>query len=246
MKGLKTGGRQKGTPNKITAEVRDFLASLVSDNADLIQQDFRNMTTEQRMNFLPKILPYIVPKQKPVSDEEERQQASLDLRSIGNAAQAIMLWEKQQEQEERERAKAAAEEAAEEEREREIAVTQEIAKATTENVSPRTERKQETDQTEEQAARTARTAPVATSTSQEHAEPAFPSKQNQHQPNHEKQYTVTDEEYHEFMTLLCKDLEPYLQYNSLDEVDFEAIQRQKTAAEQANRANQSHPSDPSD
>ncbi len=246
MNKQKTGGRQKGTPNKITAEVREFLASLVSDNADLIQQDFRNMTTEQRMNFLPKILPYIVPKVKPISDEEERKQASLDMRSIGNTAQALMLWEKQQEQEEREREKEAAEKDAEEEREREIPVTQEKEIPTAENVSPRTERKQETAQNEEQAARPARTAPVATSPSQELAEPAFPSKQNQHKPNHEKQYTVTDEELHNFMTLLCKDLEPYLQYNSLDDVDFEAIQRQKYAAVQANRSNQSHPYDPSD
>ena len=45
--GQKTGGRQKGTPNKITAEVREFLTSLVFDNVDLILQDLRNMTTEE-------------------------------------------------------------------------------------------------------------------------------------------------------------------------------------------------------
>ena len=40
MKGLKTGGRQKGTPNKITAENREFLSNLFSENYELIQQDF--------------------------------------------------------------------------------------------------------------------------------------------------------------------------------------------------------------
>ena len=35
------------------------------------------------------------------------------------------------------------------------------------------------------------------------------------------------------MSLLCKDLEPYLKYNSLDEVDFEAIQKQKAEAKTA-------------
>ena len=30
MKGYKTGGRQKGTPNKITSEIRDRISVLVS------------------------------------------------------------------------------------------------------------------------------------------------------------------------------------------------------------------------
>ncbi len=253
MNGQKTGGRQKGTPNKVTTEVREFLASLVSDNFDLIQQDFRNMTTEQRMTFLPKILPYIVPKQKPVSEEEERKQASLDLKSIGKTAQALMFWEQQQEKEERESSKAAAEEAAEraiaEEEESEMPITeaQERAKATAEAVMPSNEREEvETPQPVDRAARPAQARPV-TAASRKYDEPASPTTQNQQQPQQEKQYTVTDEEYNEFMSLLCKDLEPYLQYNSLDEVDFEAIQRQKAAAAaQSNSSNQTSTSAPSD
>ncbi len=96
--GQKTGGRQKGTPNKITAEVREFLASLVFDNVDLIQQDLRNMTTEQRMNFLPKILPYIAPKVKPVSEEQKQERIAQQLHDYSALAQCICLWEQQQNQ----------------------------------------------------------------------------------------------------------------------------------------------------
>ena len=235
MKGQKTGGRQKGTPNKITNEVREFLATLVFDNFDLIQQDFRNMTTEQRMTFLPKILPYIVPKVKPVSEEEERKQASLDLRSIGNTAQALMFWEQQQEKEEREKAKAEAKEAAEraidtqETAEKTLAANEEMA-----NEMPGNQR-QETNTVHytEQPARPTQTTPATVNSPHQNRRTDSPSTQNNSQPQAEKQYTVTDEEYHEFMSLLCKDLEPYLKYNSLDEVDFEAIQRQKAAANAA-------------
>ena len=191
------------------------------------------MTTEQRMTFLPKILPYIVPKVKPVSDEEERKQASLDLRSIGNTAQALMFWEQQQEKEKREKAKAEAKEAAEKEK----AAAQEAAKRTIEEKAiemPGNQRQEtNTAQTVEQTDRPIQTTPATANPPHQNRRTDSPSTQNNSQPQAEKQYTVTDEEYNEFMSLLCKDLEPYLKYNSLDEVDFEAIQRQKAAANAA-------------
>ena len=94
--GQKTGGRQKGTPNKITAEIREFLASLVFDNMDLIRQDVRNMTPEQRASFLPKILPYIVPKQKPKTEKDEQDIACDHLKSFFNLAQIVNDWEQDQ------------------------------------------------------------------------------------------------------------------------------------------------------
>ncbi len=94
--GQKTGGRQKGTPNKITAEIREFLASLVFDNMDLIRQDVRNMTPEQRASFLPKILPYIAPKQKPKTEKDEQDIACDHLKSFLNLAQIVNDWEQDQ------------------------------------------------------------------------------------------------------------------------------------------------------
>ena len=96
MKGKKTGGRQKGTPNKITAEIREFLASLVFDNMDLIRQDVRNMTPEQRASFLPKILPYIVPKLKPKTEKNEQDIACDHVKSFLNLAQIVNGWEQNQ------------------------------------------------------------------------------------------------------------------------------------------------------
>ncbi len=96
MNGQKTGGRQKGTPNKITAEIREFLASLFFDNMDLIRQDVKDMTPEQRAVFLPKILPYIVPKQKPKTEKDEQDIACDHVKSFLNLAQIVNDWEQDQ------------------------------------------------------------------------------------------------------------------------------------------------------
>ena len=100
MKGQKTGGRQAGTPNKVTTEIRNFLSSLVFDNMDLITQDFRQLTTEQRMILLPKILPYIAPKMRPQTDDEQEKQERREqqLHEYRQHAEQIFNWVEQNQQ----------------------------------------------------------------------------------------------------------------------------------------------------
>ena len=95
MKRQKTGGRQKGTPNKMTAEKREFLGNLLSDNYDLIRQDFLNLDSYQRCNILVKILSYIMPKVQPVSETEEQKRAAEQLSLYGNIANKVFFWEQQ-------------------------------------------------------------------------------------------------------------------------------------------------------
>ena len=108
--GQKTGGRQKGTPNKMTAEKREFLGNLLRDNYELIQQDFLNLDSYQRCNILVKILPYIMPKVQPVSETEEQKRAAEQLKLYSNLADKVFFWEQQrqkqlQEQEEQQEQK---------------------------------------------------------------------------------------------------------------------------------------------
>ena len=95
MKGQKTGGRQKGTPNKITAEKREFLSNLFSENYELIQQDFLNLDSYQRCMVITKILPYILPKMQPVCETEEQKRAAEQLRLYSNIADIVFFWEQQ-------------------------------------------------------------------------------------------------------------------------------------------------------
>ena len=70
MKGKKTGGRQKGTPNKTTTSLRDWFLQLINDNRAKIQKDFEELDGKERLQWLEKILPYLLPKvQNPVEVE---------------------------------------------------------------------------------------------------------------------------------------------------------------------------------
>ena len=58
--GKKFGGRQKGTPNKITSEIRDKITLLVSGTIDSI--DVSSLTQFEKVKVLNTLCQYIVPK----------------------------------------------------------------------------------------------------------------------------------------------------------------------------------------
>ena len=56
----KTGGRQKGTPNKITSEIRDKISILVNGTIDSI--DINTLTHYQKVKLLNSLCQYVIPK----------------------------------------------------------------------------------------------------------------------------------------------------------------------------------------
>jgi len=62
MKGLKTGGRQKGTPNKLTSEIREKLNDFVFSEIELIIKNIDTIPIEKRLDFVSKVLPFVIPK----------------------------------------------------------------------------------------------------------------------------------------------------------------------------------------
>lgn len=58
----KTGGRAKGTPNKVSRPFRAFVASLLDENREQIEADLRAVTPAERLSFVVKVLPYLMPK----------------------------------------------------------------------------------------------------------------------------------------------------------------------------------------
>ena len=54
------GGRQKGTPNKITSEIRDKISILVSGTIDSI--DINTLTHYQKVKLLNSLCQYVIPK----------------------------------------------------------------------------------------------------------------------------------------------------------------------------------------
>ncbi len=68
MQGRKTGGRKKGTPNKVSGDMKAVLAAFCSDyyNSGEFLKDFLNLDPKDRLDIFTKILPYFTPKMQAV------------------------------------------------------------------------------------------------------------------------------------------------------------------------------------
>lgn len=63
----KTGGRAKGTPNKITGTLKDFVSGLIDDNREQMQKDLKALNPKDRLLVLEKFLQYTLPKQQAIT-----------------------------------------------------------------------------------------------------------------------------------------------------------------------------------
>ena len=66
-KGIKTGGREIGTPNKTTSELRKTLKHIVDDELQILQDNINELQPKERIDLLIKLLPYVMPKVQTVS-----------------------------------------------------------------------------------------------------------------------------------------------------------------------------------
>ena len=65
--GKKYGGRQKGTPNKLTKELRTLLKDIMYDELEQIQEHLGALNPKYRVELLIKLMPYILPKTTSIS-----------------------------------------------------------------------------------------------------------------------------------------------------------------------------------
>lgn len=65
--GKKYGGRKKGTPNKLTKELRVALKNILHNEIELLPNHFNKLEPKDRLELLIKLLPYAVPKVRPES-----------------------------------------------------------------------------------------------------------------------------------------------------------------------------------
>lgn len=66
----KFGGRQKGTENKLTSDIRKVLKHTISNELEMLPQLLENLSPVERLDYLIKILPYVLPKVNSVSPNE--------------------------------------------------------------------------------------------------------------------------------------------------------------------------------
>ena len=65
--GKKYGGRQKGTPNRMTKELRSVLKDILYQELEQIQEHLETLNPKERVELLIKLMPYALPKVTSVS-----------------------------------------------------------------------------------------------------------------------------------------------------------------------------------
>ena len=65
--GNKYGGRQKGTPNRVTKELRTLLKDILYQELEQVQERLELLEPKERIELLIKLMPYALPKVTSVS-----------------------------------------------------------------------------------------------------------------------------------------------------------------------------------
>lgn len=64
MKREKYGGRTIGTPNNISAEIREHFQNLISDNLEDLNNDLKSLEPLQRLKIIIELSKFVVPTLK--------------------------------------------------------------------------------------------------------------------------------------------------------------------------------------
>ena len=73
MKGKKTGGRKKGTPNKLTEDMRASLSHVLKDEISILPELLKELQPHHRANIILKLAQIIIP---PPSEQDEKKDLS--------------------------------------------------------------------------------------------------------------------------------------------------------------------------
>ena len=86
------GGRPKGIPNKITADLREWINSFIEGNRDQIKEDWKTLSPKERILFFEKLLKYVLPTLQAVQMETEFERLPDDqLQAIIDSLKAPVL-----------------------------------------------------------------------------------------------------------------------------------------------------------
>jgi len=82
----KTGGRAKGTPNKVSTDLRTWINELLDGNRRQIAKDIKQLEPQQRVMIFEKLLSYAVPKMQSV-------EAKIDLNKLSEGQLDVIINE---------------------------------------------------------------------------------------------------------------------------------------------------------
>lgn len=76
------GGRSKGTPNKSTTDLRNWLSGVLNGSRNQFERDLKELLPEERVRVLSGLFNYVIPKQQSLSVEEQ----------ISTETEALSRW----------------------------------------------------------------------------------------------------------------------------------------------------------
>lgn len=65
----KLGGRKAGTPNKSTAELREWVQKLVQSNMAQVKRDLKELEPKERLDVIERLMRYVLPRQQAIMAE---------------------------------------------------------------------------------------------------------------------------------------------------------------------------------
>ncbi|WCM42701.1 hypothetical protein MG290_03205 [Flavobacterium sp. CBA20B-1] len=82
--GKKTGGRVKGTPNRITTETKNIIQNIVSNELQNLPKMLNELKPHERIEIMIKLLVYVLPKQNQLGFGENTEQKTITIIDLGS------------------------------------------------------------------------------------------------------------------------------------------------------------------
>ena len=70
-RGYKTGGRETGTPNRLTSELRSLLKEMLFNELQSLPDRLDKLPDKDRIDVMLKLIPYICPKVQDVPHDKD-------------------------------------------------------------------------------------------------------------------------------------------------------------------------------
>lgn len=106
---IKTGGRQKGSANKVTSAVKECISKILTEytNSETFINDFADLEPKDRLMIAEKLMNYVVPKMQSVAVEDTNKDKNstvamlIQLRDGNRTTIPNLVEEEDQEEEDR-------------------------------------------------------------------------------------------------------------------------------------------------
>ena len=89
--GFKTGGRGKGTENKVTSDIRERFNQLDKENLETISDDIKALSPKDRINVLLQLSKFVIPQLKAteITSNTEFETPKINIVFLGNGEETI-------------------------------------------------------------------------------------------------------------------------------------------------------------